>query len=406
MKLLFDPEKILLAKKQLKKARFQLKKPRTTTGLYTARPFIETPQIVKYFKTINKKNYRSFSNDYNYHLSWIRDTIKISHYHLLQKDAPALLLLTHNLFDYLHNNHELMQKVINKKGKLNHKTDTLCPRLSPLTLEPVPADHYKSLQLDMADILKLLANTQTLRLNVFRNNKDAQIVQLFINFLIRWDYSMTGKIKGDFGIWEEGTGKNKAQPEIHTSTIATMLLAFQEINNLRINSTLFKIPRTHLARGKKLLSEHLKKYGESKTRYADLTLLIILYEHLTAKHPLLTKTQEKLILTRAKLLERERGLTRYLAQKRNKLIETDDYNMKKEHAAEWPLGYCYLALIYYHKKEFREAQRCLDRLEHLCFSENALPEAYYGKTPETTPVKSLTWANALYLSLALKSGYK
>lgn len=376
------------------------------TGLFAATDF----DAAKCRVTVTQGD--SVANDDNYALAWVRDTLKASRYDLTVGDTAQVTDTVQVLLDYFYSQSALIDRTLVARSlgqPLRPDHHALMPRMHPLTLELVQADQGKNLQLDMAEFLSHLALASGQGIQPLRHQHDLTLVQRLIDYWIAWDYGLAGHPPGDYGIWEEGQAGG-LEPDLHASSIAAMVAGFRQIQGVRLSTTdghaiTLQIPESMIERGLELLNQQLQTVGETAERPYDLTGLIILEDHLRLQQRglgLLNAANQARLLAQleAKGLERARGFVRYASDANPDSL--DSYHQggsPQQLSAEWPLGFCYAALIYHHLGQRQRVQEYIHKAEAAFDWRRGLglPEAYYGGTDQPVPVSPLTWANALYL---------
>lgn len=356
----------------------------------------------------------SQESDDNYALSWVRDTLKSSVYDLTAGHTVQVKETIRALLTYFRRNQPVMQEAIaaHQSGQpLKYNCHAVMPRMHPLTLEPIHADQEKDLQLDMAEFLKNLAIATRQGITCLRDAQDVDILHLFVAYLQAWDYSFAGETPGDFGIWEEGKGGTwGVVPDVHSSSIAAMLAGYLHVHGLPLHAedgtqTTISISDSICQRGFEQLNHRLQQVGETQERPYDLTALVILDDYFTLKvltgESLLTEENVQRLLGFMPKLERDRGFVRYASEENP--WGMDDFRKggsPEQKSAEWPMGFCYAALIYAALGDRDRAVAYIQKAEAVFDWETGLglPEAYYGNTDTIAPVSPLTWANALYLT--------
>ena len=201
------------------------------------------------------------------------------------------------------------------------------------------------------------------------------MVQKIIDYLVSVEYWHDE----DNGIWEESM-------EVHASSIGSCVAALKKAKQL----PWLQVSDDAIALGEKALSELLPR--ESKTKFADLALLSLIY-------PFAVTTEEETIEILRNVeyhLTRDKGVIRY---KLDRYYNQNDDGYSEE--AEWCFGLSWLAIIYAERGDKDKAYYYLRQAQKTVTPEGLVPELYYSHTNYPNGNTPLGWSESMYV-VALK----
>ena len=199
---------------------------------------------------------------------------------------------------------------------------------------------------------------------VLRDEHDKIIVQKIVHYLEAVEYWQDM----DNGEWEEAE-------ELHASSIGACAAGLQSVKGI------VHVPDELIKKGKEALNQLLPK--ESETKEVDMAQLALIWPL-----KIVTPKQRDAILKNVEqYLVRDKGVIRYIGDKY--------YGNGK--AAEWPLGFAWLAAIYKHLGIEHKHKFFLHKTETAMNEKGELPELYYGMTSTHNENTPLGWTQALYV---------
>jgi phosphorylase kinase alpha/beta subunit len=174
--------------------------------------------------------------------------------------------------------------------------------------------------------------------------------------------------------------------EVHASSIGSCVAALKKAKQL----DWLVVPEEAIELGEKALRELLPR--ESKTKFADLALLTLIYPFAVT-----TEAETLEILSNVEYhLVRDKGVIRYkLDRYYNK--NSDGYSEE----AEWCFGLSWLAIIYAERGNKDKAFYYLRQAAKTVTSEGLVPELYYSHSDKANENSPLGWSESMYV-VALK----
>jgi GH15 family glucan-1,4-alpha-glucosidase len=310
-----------------------------------------------------------------YRYVWIRDCVYMS-LPFVDKPLPYFEQTMHRIFDILE---EYEWKLnIDIQHKPQESYEYLHARYSDEGKEIT--DPWGHAQHDMVGIF-LFAVSLGIKhgKNVFRNQKDLDIVQKLVYYLQRVEYHNDP----DNGMWEEGR-------ELHASSVGACVAGLDAVKDM------VHVPNGLIDRGIESLFGLYPRESEGKR--ADLAQLSLIYPYRLFTGVLANKIVEQT----EKYLLQERGVVRY---------EGDSYysTLENEHGrgnassfyvgteAEWTFGLSWLSLCHSELGNVEKAKMYLQQAELTTMQPGRFPEAYYAKTSTPNPNDPLGWCSAMYI---------
>lgn len=228
----------------------------------------------------------------------------------------------------------------------------------------------------VGEVLDLICMLELRGVAVAKTDDERDMVQKIIDYLVRIEYWHDE----DNGIWEEAL-------EVHASSIAAVVSALKKASQL----SWLTVPEGVISKGEEALRELLPR--ESKTKFADLALLSILYPFREA-----TEEESTLILRNVEYhLTKDKGVIRYKTDRYYNHNSVDGWSEE----AEWCMGLSWLAIIYAERGESERAHHYLEQARRTITRDGKIPELYYSHTDTPNGNTPLGWAESLYV-IALK----
>ncbi len=200
------------------------------------------------------------------------------------------------------------------------------------------------------------------KLNLTLKENEKRIVQKLVDYLGAIEYWHDA----DNGMWED-------HEEVHASSVGACLAGLLAVQNI------VNVPLHLIAHGEHALRTMLPR--ESVTKHVDLALLSLIWPYKVVTQ----KEKEQILKNVEQELVREKGVIRHQGDWY--------YNNGKE--AEWPLGLCWLAIIYKQLGQEHKYRFYLEKARNAMNTNGEMPELYFGGTfvhNENTP---LAWAMSL-----------
>jgi phosphorylase kinase alpha/beta subunit len=298
------------------------------------------------------------SNDYR--ACWLRDQIycAISYYYL--RNYPKLIKCFQVVFDILDKHSWKIDKAIAFPSM--DKSDYIHAKYDPITFEEITNDwgHH---QLDAIGLLLYFtAFFESQGIRILRE-KDKELIQVLVLYLFSHRYWE----KPDNGMWEE-------ESELHASSIGAVLAGLIYTSKKDIKP----VPRFMIKQGWKALGTILPRESAKHEINMDQLSLIWPYNIVSRKMAdiILERIKEKLV--------QEHGLNRYWGDK----YYDSDYWI----CGQWPLGFFWLAIVEFQRRNIKEAKYWLKRGLEQIIDGKYIPELYKkGQPNEHTP---LAWAHS------------
>lgn len=228
----------------------------------------------------------------------------------------------------------------------------------------------------VGEVLDLIALLELRGVPVAETDEERAMVQKIIDYLVRLEYWSDL----DNGIWEEDM-------EVHASSIAAVVSALKKCTHL----SWLTVPEGVIQRGEEALRALLPR--ESKTKFADLALLTILYPFHEA-----TEEEAREILRNVEYhLTKDKGVIRYKTDRYYNQNKIDGWSEE----AEWCMGLSWLAIIYAERGDRDRAQYYLTRARETVTPHGLIPELYYSHTNMPNENTPLGWAESMFV-IALK----
>ena len=248
-------------------------------------------------------------------------------------------------------------------------------RFHPETFEEYWEEWGNSQNDAVGEVLNLLVELELRGASVIETDAERAMVQMIINYLVKLEYWQDA----DNGIWEEAM-------EVHASSIGSCIAALKKAKQL----SWLSVPEEAITKGEQALRELLPR--ESKTKFADLALLSLIYPFAVT-----TEAETLEILRNVEYhLTRDKGVIRYkLDRYYNKNI--DGYSEE----AEWCFGLSWLAIIYAERGDKDKAYYYLRQAEKTVTADGLVPELYYSHTTMPNENTPLGWSESMYV-VALK----
>ncbi len=206
---------------------------------------------------------------------------------------------------------------------------------------------------------------------LFRSDDDRRIVQKLVDYLQSIEYWHDP----DAGVWEEWE-------EVHASSIAAVVAGLKQAQKLPFLS----VPDNLIAQGEEALALLLPR--ESKTKFADLALLSVLYPYEAVTDTMAATIVENVTYH----LARKRGVVRY---KNDRYYNKNEDGISEE--AEWTFGYPWLAIILDALGRRDEAHAMLERTLALRTDDHKLPELYLSNTAQPNENIPLAWSESMLI---------
>ncbi len=227
----------------------------------------------------------------------------------------------------------------------------------------------------VGEVLMLITDLELRGFGIAETMEERAMVQKIVDYLVNIEYWQDE----DNGIWEEAM-------EVHASSIAAVVAALKNAQSI---GWLTVAPGC-IEKGEVALRALLPR--ESKTKFADLALLSILYPFKQA-----TKEEEESILRNVEYhLTRDKGVIRY---KSDRYYNNNIDGHSEE--AEWCMGLAWLSIIYAERGDRTKAEEYLLRAKETVTETGKIPELYFSHTENPNDNTPLGWAESMYV-VALK----
>lgn len=244
-------------------------------------------------------------------------------------------------------------------------------RFHPETFEEYWEEWGNSQNDAVGEILYLLCDLELRGQGVATTRDEQEVTQMIVDYLVRLEYWHDA----DNGIWEENM-------EVHASSIGACVAA------LRLASQVewLKVPLTAIQYGEEALRHLLPR--ESKTKFADLALLSLIYPFAVTTNA----ETDTIIKNVVYHLTRDRGVIRY---KLDRYYNANEDSYSEE--AEWCFGLSWLAIIYAMRGEKERAWYYLRQARNTVTSNGEIPELYFSQSPVPNDNTPLGWAESIYV---------
>ncbi len=249
-------------------------------------------------------------------------------------------------------------------------------RFHPETFEEYWEEWGNSQNDAVGEVLNLLVELELRGASVIETNEERVMMQKIIDYLVTLEYWHDA----DNGIWEENM-------EVHASSIGSCVAALTKAQEI----SWLVVPYEAIQKGKDALRALLPR--ESKTKFADLALLSLIYPFAVT-----TESETAVILRNVEYhLTRDKGVIRYKLD-RYYNQNADGYSEE----AEWCFGLSWLAIIYAIRGEKEKAQHYLTRAKATVTPAGLVPELYYSHTDKPNENTPLGWSESMYVVALLR----
>jgi GH15 family glucan-1,4-alpha-glucosidase len=304
-----------------------------------------------------------------YDKAWLRDNfftvlafLETGDMPTVQNTAKALLSV------FLKHKDKINWAIANKP----HETwQYIHARFHPETFEEYWEEWGNSQNDAVAEVLYLICDLELRGHGVAETAEEREVVQMIVDYLIRLEYWHDA----DNGIWEENM-------EVHASSVGAGVAA------LRLASQIewLKVSLVAIQYGEEALRQLLPR--ESKTKFADLALLSLIYPFAVT-----TKAETDTIIKNVVYhLTRDRGVIRY---KLDRYYNANEDGYSEE--AEWCFGLSWLAIIYAMRGEKERAWYYLRHARNTVTNNGEIPELYFSQSPVPNDNTPLGWAESMYV---------
>lgn len=308
-----------------------------------------------------------------YDKAWLRDNyfmtlgfLETGETDIVQKTAKALLSV------FVKHREKIDWAIQNKP----HETwQYIHARFNPETFEEYWEEWGNSQNDAVAEVLYLLCDLERRGDGVVENDEEKQMVQKIVDYLIALEYWHDA----DNGIWEENM-------EVHASSVGACVAALKLASHI----SWLSVPATAIEFGEAALRSLLPR--ESKTKFADLALLSLIY-------PFAVTTEEETVSILRNVeyhLTRDKGVIRY---KLDRYYNANEDGYSEE--AEWCFGLAWLAIIYALRSEKEKAWYYMRRAKLAVTPQGEVPELYYSHSEVPNGNTPLGWSESMYV-VALK----
>ncbi len=304
-----------------------------------------------------------------YDKAWLRDNYFMTLGFLETGDTDTVLKTAKALLSVFVKHQEKISWAIANKP---HETwQYIHARFHPETFEEYWEEWGNSQNDAVAEVLYLICDLELRGVVVAESVEERAMVQNIIDYLVALEYWHDA----DNGIWEENM-------EVHASSVGACVAALRLASQLEWLS----VPLTAIHFGEEALRHLLPR--ESKTKFADLALLSLIYPFRVT-----TKVETDTIIKNVVYhLTRERGVIRY---KLDRYYNANEDGYSEE--AEWCFGLSWLAIIYAERGEKERAWYYLRRARHTVTSQGQIPELYFSQSPVPNDNTPLGWAESMYV---------
>jgi GH15 family glucan-1,4-alpha-glucosidase len=244
-------------------------------------------------------------------------------------------------------------------------------RFHPETFEEYWEEWGNSQNDAVGEVLNIIVELELRGAGVVKSDEEREVVQKIINYLVALEYWQDP----DNGIWEENM-------EVHASSVGSCVAALEKATAVEW----LTVPAEVIEKGKAALHALLPR--ESKTKFADLALLSLIY-------PFAVTTEDETleILRNVEYhLTRDKGVIRY---KLDRYYNQNEDGYSEE--AEWCFGLAWLAIIYAERGEKEKAYYYLRRAKMTVTPAGQVPELYYSHTDIPNDNTPLGWAESMYV---------
>lgn len=309
-----------------------------------------------------------------YDKAWLRDNYfmtlgfrETAQWEVVQNTASALLSV------FVKHREKITWAIANKP----HETwQYIHARFHPETFEEYWEEWGNSQNDAVAEILYLLCDLELQGYGVAKSAEERDMVQKIIDYLVALEYWHDA----DNGIWEENM-------EVHASSVGACVAALK----LATQISWLSVPKEAIEFGEAALRHLLPR--ESRTKFADLALLSLIYPFAVA-----TEAETMEILRNVEYhLTRDKGVIRY---KLDRYYNQNDDGYSEE--AEWCFGLAWLAIVYAKRNEKEKAWYYLRRAKAAVTPTGEVPELYYSHTDIPNGNTPLGWSESMYV-VALKT---
>ncbi len=308
-----------------------------------------------------------------YDKAWLRDNYfmtlgfrETGEWEVVKKTGKALLSV------FVKHKEKINWAIANKP----HETwQYIHARFHPETFEEYWEEWGNSQNDAVAEVLYLLVDLELNGHGVAEIAEEREMVQRIIDYLVALEYWHDA----DNGIWEENM-------EVHASSVGACVAALR----LARKVDWLQVPEEAIQFGEEALRHLLPR--ESKTKFADLALLSLIY-------PFAVTTEEETIEILRNVeyhLTRDKGVIRY---KLDRYYNQNEDGYSEE--AEWCFGLAWLAIIYAIRGEKEKAWYYMRRAKLAVTPEGEVPELYYSHTDIPNGNTPLGWSESMYV-VALK----
>lgn len=273
----------------------------------------------------------------------------------------------------------LLEVFVKHEAKINwaiehrpHETwQRIHARFHPETFEEYWEEWGNSQNDAVGEVLNIIVELELRGASIVKTDEEREVVQKIINYLVALEYWQDP----DNGIWEENM-------EVHASSVGSCVAALTKATNV----AWLVVPPAAIASGEAALRALLPR--ESKTKFADLALLSLIYPFNVT-----TAEETETILRNVEYhLTRDKGVIRYkLDRYYNQNI--DGYSEE----AEWCFGLAWLAIIFAERGEKDKAYYYLRRAKMTVTPAGQIPELYYSHTDIPNDNTPLGWAESMYV---------
>lgn len=248
-------------------------------------------------------------------------------------------------------------------------------RFHPETFEEYWEEWGNSQNDAVGEVLNLVVELELRGASVIETDEEREMVQKIVDYLVALEYWHDE----DNGIWEEVM-------EVHASSIGSCVAALKKAKQL----PWLHVSDDAITLGEQALRNLLPR--ESKTKFADLALLSLIYPFAVT-----TEEETKKILENVEYhLTRDRGVIRY---KLDRYYNRNEDGYSEE--AEWCFGLSWLAIIYAERGDKDKAYYYLRQAQKTVTPEGLVPELYYSHTDTPNGNTPLGWSESMYV-VALK----
>jgi phosphorylase kinase alpha/beta subunit len=277
----------------------------------------------------------------------------------------------------------LLEVFVKHEAKINwaiehrpHETwQRIHARFHPETFEEYWEEWGNSQNDAVGEVLNIIVELELRGESVVKTEEERGVVQRIIDYLVALEYWEDP----DNGIWEENM-------EVHASSVGSCVAALKKAQKV----TWLSVPEAAIANGESALRHLLPR--ESKTKFADLALLSLIYPFAVT-----TPEETETILRNVEYhLTRDKGVIRY---KLDRYYNQNEDGYSEE--AEWCFGLSWLAIIYAERGEKEKAYYYLRRAKMTVTPAGQIPELYYSHTDIPNDNTPLGWAESMYV-VALK----